>query len=473
MSGAVVIAGNNLAAMVAAQSIAASGREVTLVNPAPFWGGHFAGLELESRRFDPGMVLYEFSAFNSEEAPDVRSYDPERRNDCGRFTRVVRDYVERRVPTVAAPDPSMLIGGRLLPDLVIGNHIESLAMLAGDTRDRVRAELEEICASGTGPLHASHKARDKRFASTDFATVSLANHGRTLHETVFEPVCRKILGVSCRDILALYHRVAWLPLYYPETLLSQFGATPQHLPATQFHCPAEGSAGALVRALAQEVETHPGIRILRTAIRMIRTGTPAILELADGGTVTTADFVWALDPGALMASADVQAPHAEHARASIGLCFIALAAEQLKFPLSSSFVIDAERAIYRVTDQDACAGTGAPEHRLVAEFSPSSLASRGITDAAGQQQALLLELAELGLIGAPQSVAYCSVKTLKNALMIPNSVNRDLFRRQQDWLHRHFPAIHLAGPSAGFAAAAMNDQIVQGLKLGAQLGNAA
>lgn len=470
MAEAVVIAGNNLAAMVAAQSIASAGREVTLVNPVPFWGGHFAGLELESRRFDPGMVLYEFSSFNSEDVPDVRSYDPERRNDCGRFTRVVRDYVERRVPTVVAPAPQMLIGGRTLPDMVIGNHIESLAMLAGDTRDRVRAELEEICDGGTGPLHASRKLHDARFSSTDFATASLANHGRTLHQTVFEPVCRKILGVSCRDILALYHRVAWLPLYYPETLLSQFGAAPQHLPATQFHCPAEGSAGALVRALAQEVETHPNIRILRSAIQTVRAGTPTVLQLTDGRAITAANFVWTLDPGALMATADAQAAHADYARASIGLCFIALAADQLKFPVSSIFVIDAERAIYRITDQDACAGTGAAEHRLVAEFSPAALASRGIVDAPGQEQALLLELAELGLIDAPQSVAYCSVKTLKNALMIPNGVNRDLFRQQQDWLHRHFPAIHLAGPSAGFAAAAMNDQIVQGLKLGAQLG---
>jgi hypothetical protein len=473
MTGDVVIAGNNLAALVAAQSIAAAGRGVVLINPAPSWGGHFAGVELASRRFDPGMILYEFDAANRETRPDLRSYDPARRNDCGRFTDMVRNYVEERVSTVSAPDPSVLIDGRAMPDIIIANHAESVTAFDTTTRECIRRELEAICAAGTHPLHASRKSIDPAFASADFASVSLANHGRTLHEALFEPLCRKILGVQCGDILATYHRAGWLPLYYPETLLSQFGTTPQHLPETIFHYPAEGSAGALVRALTHEIEAHPNIRTVRTAIRSITPTRPTTLSLVDGNTIVADEFIWALDPGALLAVAEPAQPVATFERASIGLCFVAIGQDHIRTGLGTLFVPDPKRAIYRVTDQDGCARLHSDEHRLVAEFSPAVLTGRGIASPQEQEQALLHELADLGLIDAPRSVAYCAVKILNNALMIPNSVNRTAFLQQQDRLLRHWPAIRLAGPSAGFHAGAMNDQIVQGLKLAAELGAAA
>ena len=470
MPGAVIIAGNNLAAMVAAQSIATTGRQVVLVNPAAQWGGHFAGLKLDSRRFDPGMVLYEFSASNREPSPDVRGYDPTRRNDCGRFTGIVRDYVEQRVRTVIAPDPAVFIDGRAMPDMVIANHVASVTSFDGKTCESIRQELKAICAAGPHLLHASRKSVDPAFSGLDFASVSIANHGRTLHEVLFEPLCRKILGVACSDILAIYHRAAWLPLYYPETLLSQFGATPQRLPDTRFHYPAEGSAGALVRALAHEIEAHPNIRTIRSAIAKISRTAPTTLELVDGNTVSGNEFIWTLDPGALLAIADPATPGTEIARSTIGLCFVAVGQDHIRPGLGTVFVPEAKRAIYRVTDQEGCAHLKADEHRLVVEFSPEILAGRGLASAEEQEQALLHELADLGLIDTPRSVAYCAVKILTNALMIPNNANRSAFLQQQDWLHRHLPAIRLAGPSAGFHVGAMNDQIVQGLKLAAELG---
>ncbi len=467
MAGPVMVAGSNLAAMVAAESIADAGTEVTLVNPAPHWGAHFAGIELDGRRFDPGMVLFEFSAFNNEPHPDVLGYDAEKRNDCGRFAALVARYVGTRVLTVEVPQPAMWLGGRVLPDMVISNRIEALALLDGPTRDRIRDELAAICADGPGRLHASRKTLEPRFAAADLATVSIANHGRTLHEALFEPLCRKILGVSCAEILATFHRAAWLPLFYPETLLSQFGPAPQRLPQTRFHYPAEGTASALARVLGATVEAHPRIRILRTTVRKI--ALPSV-DMADGSGVAAANMVWTLDPGSLIAAADPAATRADHARASIGMCFIALPQQQLRMAVSTLFVADPEYAIYRITDQENCAGITAAEHRLVVEFSPGALGRRGLNDATAQQQAIVHELVALGLIATPQSVAYCAIKILNNALMIPDTANRDTFRQQRDWLRRHLPAVKLAGLSAGFYAGAMNDQIVQGLKLGAELG---
>jgi hypothetical protein len=416
------------------------------------------------------MVLYEFSAFNAEDAPDVRSYDPERRNDCGRFAALVGEYIGARIGTAAIPDPAMLLTQGPVPDMVIANHVASVVALDKISGGRINDELAAICASDKSPLHASEKSASARFKDADFATVSIANHGRTLHDLLFEPLCRKILGASCRDLLASYHRAAWLPLYYPETLLSQFGAAPQQLPPTRFHYPAEGSASALVRALAIEVGANPQIHVVHGAMRSISGGATHTLELVDGSRFTADDFAWTLDPGTLMSLVDPGAPRSVFSRASIGLCFAAVPQRRITNRTSTLFIPAADRAAYRVTDQEVCAGIAAAEHRLVIEFSPIALAARGIHKPEQQQQALFQELTDSGLIDAPESVAYCAVKIFDNALMIPTSANRSLFQTQLSWLQQRLPSAHLAGLSAAFHTSAMNDQIVQGLKLGALLG---
>lgn len=471
-ASAVALVGNNVAVMVAALDLAMRDVPVVLLNPAPGWGGHFAGIELNGWHFDPGMVLYEFDAFNLESDPALASYDPERRNDCGRFFGVVREYIERRIGMARTLPPMMFFRGGMHPDLIIGNQMDVLAHLEDDERNRVRAQLEAICARRDPHMHASQKVRDTRFSRFDYAAVSVANHGETLHEIFFEPLCRKILGVASREILGIYHRVPWLPLYYPETLLSQFGPESQRLPATPFYYPSAGSAGALSVQLATEILAHPRIRVVREAVTALEwpDASPAVLRCSDGTLITAEKMIWGLDADALIAAADPAAQSGPFARGSIGLCFLAVPAATVKRGFGTLLVPEPEHAIYRVTNQDACAGSDAMTHRLVVEFSPQALAQRGILESAAQGDAIVRELAGMGLIESPGAVAYCSVKLMKNALTIPNMENRDLFNRQQAWIRERFPEVRLAGPAAGFLVASLNDQIVQGLKTGDELG---
>ncbi|MEI7464487.1 MAG: hypothetical protein WCJ87_04005, partial [Burkholderiales bacterium] len=56
----------------------------------------------DGRRWDAGMVMYEFTSFRQPgTTPELASYDPLQRNDIGRFCGVVRDYVEGRQATRA------------------------------------------------------------------------------------------------------------------------------------------------------------------------------------------------------------------------------------------------------------------------------------------------------------------------------------------------------------------------------------
>lgn len=466
----VTLVGNTLAVLVAAQSLAERGRQVTVVSPAPGWGGHFASLEVGEYWFDAGMILYEFSAFNTEPAPDVLTYDADVRNDCGRFTSVVREFVERRITTVPTPVPQMMFRGRVYPDLIIGNRLDALRSMAPSDQRQIQRDLHAAGARRDPAFHASRKTAGPEFERADFASVSVANHGRAFHDWFLEPLCRKILGVSTADILARYHRVGWLPLYYPETLLSQFGPDPERLPATQFHYPAAGTAGALARALAAEVERHPNVRLLRSAMTEVRARPPFVLRLKDGSSIDAMELVWGLDASTLIALVAPAMPPPHYSRGSIGLCFIAIPSDRVQVEISTLFVIDPDCAVYRVTDQDGCAGSGATVRRLVVEFDAREIERRGLRDPAAQQEAVVSELAERGVIDSPTSVLYCSMRSMKNVLMVPNRGNRDLFDDQRAWVARQCPDVRLVGPAAGFFAASMNDQIVQGLKVGAALG---
>lgn len=464
MSAAPVIVGNNVAAMVAALELARRGCPVRLLNPGRGWGGHFAGFQRDGRRFDAGMILMEFGAFNAEASPDLQDYDPARRNDCGRFAGRVGEYIQGLLPCREIPTPSMLHGGRILPDLFIANRFEVLQALPPAQAARIRGELEQICSTPRGRLHASRKLADSLFLDTDLETVSTANHGASLHAELFEPLCRKIAGCATREVIALYHRVPWLPLFHPETLLSQFGDSPQQLPATRFHYPAAGRAGALAESLAERIAAHPGVEVIEVQPVSARVrGSTVLLQLADGRELATENLAWAGDPGRLLGLLHPLAAQPSYQRASVGLGFMTIPARKLLHSFSTLYMPDARYASYRITDQEVCAGLDAAEHRLVVEFHPP--AELPGPEAASGEVMLARELVDMGLIESPESITWSATMTLNQALMHPGWHNRRQFLGQLAWLQEELPGAALIGASAGFFASSLSDQVVQGLKL--------
>jgi hypothetical protein len=464
VSAAPLIVGNNLAAMVAALELAGRGCPVRLLNPAKGWGGHFAGFQRGERRFDAGMILMEFGAFNAEASPDIQDYDPSRRNDCGRFAPRVGEYLQSLLPCREIPTPSLLHEGRILPDLFIANCFDVLQALPTAQAARIRGELEQICSTPRGRLHASRKLADPLFLDADLESASIANHGASLHAALFEPLCRKIAGCATREVIALYHRVPWLPLFHPETLLSQFGEAPQQLPATRFHYPVAGHAGALAESLADRIAAHPGIEVIQVqpVSAQIR-GRSVHLQLADGRELATERLAWSGDPGRLLGLLHPEAAQPAYQRASVGLGFMAIPADKLLRPFSTLYVPDARYASYRITDQEVCAGLDAAEHRLVVEFHPPS-ESPGPAPASDEAM-LAHELVAMGLIESPGSITWSTTMTLNQALMHPGWHNRRQFLGQLAWLQEEIPGAALIGASAGFFASSLNDQVVQGLKL--------
>jgi len=238
-----VLIGNALSVMVAATSLAKKGAEVVIINGSLNWGGHFSTVSCDGVTYDAGMVLHEFTSYNVQQGEEnLQTYDPANRNDAGRFCNTVRRYVNQYQAVHDITALKMYVDGKCYDDMLIANSISSLQNLP--FADTVKQELHHLLESKSiSSLHASNKLLNSEFKRISYESASLANHGYTFHARLIEPFCKKLLNVGANDVIALYHRVPWLPLFYPETLLSYLQGVPQELPPTVFSYPTGECVG--------------------------------------------------------------------------------------------------------------------------------------------------------------------------------------------------------------------------------------
>ncbi|GAA4465518.1 hypothetical protein GCM10023093_17870 [Nemorincola caseinilytica] len=458
----VIVYGNNVGALVAAIELATTNK-VLLVNPIPNWGAHFAGTTINGHLFDIGMNYFEFTGFH-QTSGDLMSYDVTRRNDSARFFHLVRQYFESRIDICEVPAPQCFVDGLYAGDIVIANELKVLKLLPAEARDRMRTELQAIVAAGLFALHASRKKLDEAlFLATDYRTVSVSNHGQTFHDLFIEPLCRKIFNMSSADMPAIFHRIPWAPLFYPETLLDILNGGEAKLSDTPFHYPAAGHFAACIEALVQEAQQHPNITMIRDKV----TG----LSYDGSYTMTTGDtelhaqqLVWCADLQSLLLCADgVQRPQFQ--RTSIALVFLTIDKKYLDRSFSTLFVFDTGSPVYRITDQDHAAGTGNEVHRVVVEANCDQLAAYGIADGAGLVAHTAALLKSMGICTEPGKGEYLS-KYFQNAINLPILPNLHLFTKLQAEVRERFPGIELVGNASGYVSTSFNDQVVQAMKLG-------
>ena len=426
MKKTALVAGDGVAAILSALLLARRGTAVTWhASNRP--GGHFAGIDACGRRFDPGMTFLELDSFAADSNAGVLTYDATRRNDVGRFTPLVgKTLHELGIQTRKVPLPRMRVAGQTLPDAIVANRLEGLRELP--QAGRAREELRAIVAGGRGPLHAANKLRLER---EPWSVLSRANHGDSLHRSLFEPFARKLAGA---DPLGPYHRLAWLPLYYPETLLRALEGEPSGLPETSFDLPVLGSLSAAVDLLATLARAEPGVKLAA--------GLPGAEALR------SAPFaIWTAPPDALLKAAGEPAEAPERVR--LDLAFVLVPVAALRTRASALFVVDGEHLPYRICDQDFAAGTGVELARLCLEWG-----TEGAHDAGAA-------LEELGICEAGK-VAQAEHRSAP--LTPATAFNLRLAREKDARLDRLFPGVLRIGAAAPFGAASFNDQAVQALR---------
>ena len=457
-----IIVGGTLAGLVAAAEMDRAGRSVTLINPGGPWGGYFAGLEIDGAVFDAGMVALEFTAFATPAGRDaLATYDPSVRNDIGRFAGVVGDWLEARFPTRVIEPPRMRVAAIDSPDLIMGNDLAALPSLPFAAA--ARADLAALPAPGE--RHARCKAVGPAYADLSFEAASLANHGATLHEQLFAPFLSKVFGRHADALLARYHRIPWLPLYWPETLKAVLDGAAPSIAASPLNYPVDASVAAVVRRLVDELEASPRVRMLRDQIvRLDPAGRGGALRLAGGAVLETPRLAWSHAPAALLQALGDAPWDGTLRRAPLALAMFVVAAEAVSAPFSVLQVVDPTVALYRVTDLTTCAGAAGPR-RWVAELNLEVFAARHAEalDDAALLAAVAEELVTLGLVDAT-ALTPLAFKRVPGGFAVPDADALAAWTFERDAIDRLAPGLTLMAAGSGFMVTSLGDQVVQGLK---------
>ena len=434
------------------------------------------------------MVLFEFSSFSEPAvAPRLDSYDPMKRNDVGRFCGVIRRYVQGLHSTHAVGTPRMWVDGKLLPDMMLGNGISALNHLSSSAAiHRELAVIERQVKHDTVLWHPANKttwpldgSAPADWASTqgnvpfDCDSLSRRIHGQTLHETLFVPFARQVMNRDASHLAALYHRLPWLPMYWPQTLLSTLsnhGRVPG-MPATVFNYPSHGSIAAICQNLTQMVRNHPLITLVEDPIQQVRrTADHFVITTARHGEIHAQRLGWAMTPNRGMAVAGMTAPAENPERLPLMLGFFKLAESQVHQVVSVLHAVANDTGIYRITNATAC-GTPTDEGtmRLVVEANPHRFAAHHVgidlNDESAVMQAMLRDLSTIGVTASSIRPIGFELKRFDGALPLPTPAAVATFLEAREQMLRALPGIEPMGASAGPFAFGLSDQIIQGLQM--------
>lgn len=465
-----VIVGNNIAALVTALELSRNNHNVTLINPLLPWGAHFGGLKSQWGDFDYGMNLFEFTSFAASIKSDIDplGYNPLVRNDVGRFMSNIEKYVTSKVRCIEVPSPQMYFQGTFFEDLTISNHFEILNKLPENIKAKIKQELVNIIENPRSALHASNKiTRQDIFLEKSYEQVSVANHGKTFHDLFIEPICNRILNLSASKILALYHRVPWGPLFYPETLISQFTDNPQVLPKTKFYYPLHGSIGSFVDVLLNEVKNNQRIKILNDQIAQLQNNDIFRINMKSGESIEATQLTWCLDlPGFLKATGE-NSEDINFDKASVAMLFLKVTEESVMKEFSTLYLADDDINIYRITNQTVCNGSNDGYHLFSVEFVYDKVKN----DLDKPSHVLFDKAVEvfkkLRIFTPDPKVIGWDFKNIKNALVLPTFENYESFvkiKSKADSLTNGMRIDFLAQSSA-FLVGSLNDNIIQGLKV--------
>ena len=463
-----ILAGNYLTTMIAALELSKSGKKVCVINPLPAWGGHFTKINVNGNNFDPGAISHEFTAFNDTGLLDPKSYQPNVRNDWGRFTKVIENYTRSHIELVRMQTPYTVYDGQLYPDIIMTNKLDVLQhpVLA----NRIKSETQLITSQPESELHPKNKKTNQLYIEKNYYEASVANHGATLHSELFEPYFQKMSNLSTTGLIALYHRIGWLPLYYPETILSQYSDSPQNFHDTYFCYPKAGYVGVFGETLSKRLE-EAGITIVREAIEKVDDipGKTTVI-LKSGLDVTAPKLIWSLTHDQLV-SAVTDKPANIFDRWSATLVFMTIPRIKLLKTFSVLWSPDRQTLFYRACNQTESSGFDEPNARITVELNPDYLKGLGLTEEADIIKRVKQDFATLGFVSDTEAISIEGFKTLKNVLLLPSRENWKLLENERDILYDRYPNVFFTRNTESFFTDTLNDQIIKGLKIAEQFKN--
>jgi hypothetical protein len=459
VSEPVVVTGGSIAALACADTLAGAGRRVEALIPERGVGGGFAAMRRDGRGLELGVRLLElrYEGVAAGAVPALRDYHPGIGGHRA-YTPLIADWVAERAGDrlVETERPRMVLDGRVVDDLYFTTDPTVLRDALDDAERAEIAAQARYAAETEGDAGVLAAGRAAELGSMTLAEASKACHGSAFHERFAEPYAAKIVPGGTSAVLAALRRKTWIPLFWPRTLAQACGGGDvAFAPDRPFHTIAGGGAGQIVDILLERLEAHPLVDLRTVGVLQEiapANGAGVRLRFSDGGTVHARRPVIGNAPAELFAAANID--YAPDKARSVVVWLEADEADLLWVPALLN-VVDPGVPIARISS----GGWGAAPGRriLTAELTHDQ-------DPATAAPALQAALTRYGIL-APGATADVVFAAAAPTFALPSAANVQRFAAAHAQLDELALEADIVGGACDFAADALNEQIVQALKL--------
>ncbi len=401
-----VVTGASVAALAAAEHLAANGEPVRWLVTGPVGEG-FAARTVEGRHLGLGLRLIEH---------DDR----------------VSDHLDRLLPDLRpAATPRLVLGERTVEDMTLTGRLGALIeLLDGRTLDRIGEELVEIRDTSSpggvldtpGPIGLS------------LLQASLQNHGELFHRVIVDPIASALVPGGAAAVEATQRHKVGAPLIGPETLLRAVtGDLSEDGALRHFRTDRHGGLSEVVSILEARLDESPNVERLDVGrvTGLTNVGAQTELAFASGHVEHARRPMLATPPADTFAAAGI--PH--HAdRVERSLLWLDVEERDVLNPAPTTFLDD--EVLFRVCSTSPEPDAGGTLRRTF------SVELR--TGAPPDARHAVRTMARAGMIAERARPAVLAHHRIP-AFDIPSATNRYAFEQAQSDLHDALPASRLLG----------------------------
>lgn len=246
--------GNGLDSVFTCYELLAEGHHVTHFTGGSKIGGHFAGSMTDHGIVDLGMMLLEndgrnttqksISKFSNEFGVNAREY----LDECYAFLeKSLGNLRPRKVKT-------RLDNNVEVADYFISDNLEVFKTLKDEEIISLEARLTSV-ARNREPcfIHPRLKDQNEDRIDDDLRTQLEIQYGPELSDRLFGSFIRALVGARNAALPFRFHRKLWIPLYFPETILSAIRGVDNPLPELKFLEFVDGSVASNIQKLIEEI----------------------------------------------------------------------------------------------------------------------------------------------------------------------------------------------------------------------------
>ena len=261
------VIGSGLDSLITSFLLLEKGHEVTLYSGGNKLAGHFAGLKNEHTIFDAGMVLLE-KEDRGETQEEIITYNNEFGYKSRKFLLQTFLEIQRILGECEPAIVKTLLSNKIeVEDYFISDNLNAFNYLDGSDRVTLIGNLENIL-EGKNPkfTHPKFKWNTDCIRKNSVSFNLELMYGEKIYRQYFGKFLYALTGSSDVSMPMRFHRKVWIPLYYPESLLSHIKKSNFDLPSVQFFKFKRSSIALAIKELILKIDRDKRFKLINTPV---------------------------------------------------------------------------------------------------------------------------------------------------------------------------------------------------------------